>query len=79
LRATFFAWSVALGKIFTMDNLRKMHVVVVDRCCICKGDGKSVDHLLLHCMVVCALWSACFSCFELSWVMPRRVVDLYAC
>ena len=36
LRAAFFAWLVALEKILTMDNLRKKHVVVVDRCCICK-------------------------------------------
>jgi hypothetical protein len=25
------------------------------------------------------IWIAFFSCFELSWVMPRRVVDLHAC
>jgi hypothetical protein len=38
-----------------------------------------VDHLLLHCEVVCAMWNVFFSQFGLSWVMPRRVVDLYAC
>jgi hypothetical protein len=27
LRVTFFAWSAALGKILTMDNLRKQHVL----------------------------------------------------
>jgi hypothetical protein len=55
------------------------HVVVVYWCCMCKRDGESVDHLLLHCEVACALWSALFSRFELSWVMPRSVADLYAC
>jgi hypothetical protein len=79
LRAAFFAWLAALGKILTMDNLRKRHVIVVDWCCMCKRDGESVDHLLLHCEVACALWSAFFSRFGLSWVMPRRVADLYAC
>jgi hypothetical protein len=29
LKATFFAWTVTLGKILTMDNLRK-RVIVVD-------------------------------------------------
>jgi hypothetical protein len=33
----FFAWSAALGKILTLDNLRKMHVVVVDWCVCAKG------------------------------------------
>jgi len=72
-------WSAALGKILTMDNLRKMHVILVDRCCIYKQNGKSVDHLLLHCDMTYALWSALFTRFGLSWVMRRRVFDLFAC
>jgi hypothetical protein len=28
---------------------------VIDRCCICKRNGESVDNLLLHCEVACAL------------------------
>jgi hypothetical protein len=32
-----------------------------------------------HCEVACALWNAIFSPFSLSWVMPLRVVDLFAC
>jgi len=38
-----------------------------------------MNHLLLHCDVACVLWNAIFSRFSLSWVMPRRVVDLFAC
>jgi hypothetical protein len=38
-----------------------------------------VDHLLLHCDVAYAMWSAIFSRFGLSWVMPLRVFDLFAC
>jgi hypothetical protein len=53
--------------------------LLVDRCCMCKRNGESVDHLLLHCDVAYALWSALFTRFGLSWVMPRRVLDLFAC
>jgi hypothetical protein len=77
-KVAFFAWSVALGKILTLDNLRKMHVIVIDRCCMCKMNGETVDHLL-HCEVARVLWNAIFSCFTLYWVMPLRVVDLFAC
>jgi hypothetical protein len=73
----FFTWSAAVGKIFTMDNLRKWHVIVVDRCYMCKRDGESVYHLL-HYEVACVLWNAFFNCFGLSWVMPSRVIDLFA-
>jgi hypothetical protein len=75
----FFAWSVALGKILTLDNLRKRHVIVIDRFCLCKMNGESVDHLFLHWEVARALWNAIFSRFNLSWVMLLRVVDLFAC
>jgi hypothetical protein len=77
LRAVFFAWSIALSKILTLDNLWKRLVIVIDRCCMCKKDGESVDHLL-HCDVASDLWSVLLSCFGISWVIPRRLNDLFA-
>jgi hypothetical protein len=50
---------------------------MVDRCCLCKRNGESVDHLLLHCDVASTLWGALFTHFGMSWVMPRRVIDLF--
>jgi hypothetical protein len=79
LKVAFFAWTAAQGKILTLDNLRKKRVIVIDRCCMCKMNGESVDHLLLHCEVARVLWNAIFSRFSLSWIMPLRVVDLFAC
>jgi len=52
---------------------------VIDRCCMFKMNGEPVDHLLLHCEVARALWNAIFIRFSLSWVMPLRLVDLFAC
>jgi hypothetical protein len=49
------------------------------RCSICEKNGEYVDHRLLHCEVACALWHAFFNRFVLSWVMPSRVADLFAC
>jgi len=51
-RAAFFVWWAALGKILTADNLRKRKIIIMDKCYLCKRDGKTVDHLLLHCDVV---------------------------
>jgi hypothetical protein len=51
----FFAWSTALGKILIMDNLRESHVIIMNRCCLCKRNEESVDHVLLHCDVASTL------------------------
>jgi len=52
---------------------------MIDRCCLCKMNRESVNHILLHCEVARALWNAIFNRFSLSWVMLLRVVDLFAC
>jgi hypothetical protein len=67
-----------LGKILTIDNLRKMNLIVINRCCMRKSDGETIDHLLLHSEIVCSLWYAIFSQFGLSWVMPSNVAGLFA-
>jgi hypothetical protein len=65
LRVVFITLSAVLDKILIMDNLRKQHVIVVDRCCMCKRNGESVDHFLLKCKVAGTLWDVFFSRFGL--------------
>jgi hypothetical protein len=36
-------------KILTAENLQNRHIILVSRCCLCKRDGETVEHLLLHC------------------------------
>ena len=62
-----------LGKILTIDNLKKRHLIVINRCYLCKSDRETIDHLLLHCEIAHTLWYAIFSRFGLSWVMPSGV------
>jgi len=76
LRVAFFARSAVVGKILTLDNLRKWHLIVVDWCCLCKKNGETVDY---HCETVSALWNSIFSLFSLAWAILHRVRDLFAC
>jgi hypothetical protein len=69
LRVAFFVLKTALGKILILDNLRKMNVIVVDWCCMCKKSWESIDYLL-HCKVARELWSLHFQLFGVVWVMP---------
>ena len=75
----FFVWTVALGNILTIDNLRKQQILILDWCCMCKRNGESIDHLLIHCSIAFDLWSMVLTLFGIHWVMPKTVVDLLAC
>ena len=57
-RVAFLFRTVAWGKCLTIDNLRKMKVLMLDYCYMCKCNGELVDHLFLHCPVAMDLWSA---------------------
>ena len=74
----FFIWTAVRSKILTLDNLGRRGMVVVNRCWLCKVEGESVYHLLLHCVVASGLWNAFFSWFGLCWVLPRSVKELLA-
>ncbi len=53
--------------------------ILVSWCCMCKADGESVDHLLLHCPYAKELWDMIFALFGIQWVMPKRVIDEFNC
>jgi hypothetical protein len=66
-------WTAALGKILTIDNLTKRIMVLVNWCCMCKDSCKSVDHLLLYCLVAYDFWSFLFPAFGVHWVMAYKL------
>jgi hypothetical protein len=78
-RVAFFSWTAALGRILTAENLRRRRVIIISWCCMCKVDGESVDHLLLHCAYAKELWDLVFAMFGIAWVMPATVRDLFDC
>ena len=48
--------------------------IMADWCCVCRGSGKTVDHLLLHCPNAAGLWHFVFQ--SLGWVISACVKDL---
>ena len=50
-KVSFFLWTSALGKVLTTDNIRKRGLIVIDWCCMCKWDGETIDHFLIHCPI----------------------------
>ena len=58
-----------------MKLIKMIRVSIHNRCCMCRCNGESVDHLLFHC-VICSLW---VQVFGIQWVMPGSVVGLLFC
>ena len=46
---------------------------------MCKRNGESVNHLLIHCPLAFDLWFMVSTLFGIHWIMPKTVVELLAC
>ena len=62
-KVSFFLWTAALGRILTIDNLRRRQVVIVDLYCMCKRGEETIDHLIMHCSIASELWNLVFPLF----------------
>lgn len=51
----------------------------MDWCYMCKKSNESMDQLLLYYGVASVLWDEIFSRTGLACVIPRRVMNLFAC
>ena len=46
----FFTWEASWGKVFTLDQLKKRGIPLVNRCFLCEENEETIDHLLIHCL-----------------------------
>ncbi|RVW82388.1 40S ribosomal protein S9-2 [Vitis vinifera] len=74
-KVAFFAWEAAWGKILTLDRLQKRGWQFPNRCFLCGCEEKRVNHILLHCTVVRALWDIVFALVGVHWVFPETVKE----
>ena len=73
----FFSWTAILGRILTIDNLRKQWVLIIDWYCMCKSNGEFVNHLLLHCPTALELWNLIFTLFgTYRWCLGEWLIYL---
>ena len=72
-------WTAAHGQILTLDNLMLHGHTLANRCCMCRCNKESVDHLLISCLVAHSLLMYMLRLFGIDWVMPGSIADLFFC
>uniref|UniRef100_A0A2N9ECT1 Reverse transcriptase zinc-binding domain-containing protein n=1 Tax=Fagus sylvatica TaxID=28930 RepID=A0A2N9ECT1_FAGSY len=64
-------------RILTADNLMRRGYQLAGWCCMCRRDGETINHLLIHCELAYGLWSFVFWKFGTLWVLSGCVLDLF--
>ena len=62
-KVAFFAWEATWEKILTLDRLQVRGWQLPNCCFLCGYEEENVNHILLHCTVVGALWEIIFALF----------------
>ena len=78
-RIKFFAWSLSLERINTLDVLqskRSSQCLSPNWCVMCRQDQESISHLFLHCDYARSLWSRVFREFNRAINLPDNLFDL---
>ena len=78
-RVKVFAWLVFHGKINTCDMVQRRNphsALSPSWCILCRNDGKTLDHLMLHCEVASILWKILLKEAGFLWVFPVHCQSL---
>ncbi|RVW37986.1 putative ribonuclease H protein [Vitis vinifera] len=75
-KVAFFAWEASWEKVLTLDKLQRRGWQFPNRCFLCGCEEENVNHILLHCTVVRALWEIVLALFGANWVFPEKVKDM---
>lgn len=75
-RIEIFIWFALLGKINTRAMLSWLGIIPISEamCVFCKKHVETIDHLFIHCEFSRGLWMWWMSLWELSWVIPLKML-----
>ena len=75
-KVAFFARKATWGKVLTLNMLQKRGWQLPNCCFLCGCEEKSVNHILIHCIVVRVLWDIVLGLLGVKWVFPETVKEV---
>lgn len=77
LMVRFFMWTASMGKILMIDMLRRKWLMLTNYFWLCKADGESASHSLLHCPFTWEVWLGVLWDFGMRWTIPPDLHPLF--
>ena len=72
----FFAWEATWGKVLILDRLQIRGLQLPNCCFLCGCEEENVNHILIYCIVVRALWDIVLGLVDVKWVFPEIVKEV---
>ncbi|XP_057484663.1 uncharacterized protein LOC130771052 [Actinidia eriantha] len=79
-RVQCFGWLSYLGRVKSSEYLLSLGIIQNESeamCSFCNGELETLDHLLLHCVLVWKCWADIIQWCGISWVTPVSIVSLF--
>lgn len=76
-KISFFTWLVHHNSLLTQDNLERKVRTLVNRCCMCKKELETINHLFLHCSVAHSIWDVFLSGFGVGRPQGDDIKDAF--
>jgi hypothetical protein len=66
-RIAFLLWATSLGRILTVDNLKRREFQLINWCCLCEKDEETINHFLHHCEYTVDIWNLVLTTLGSPW------------
>ncbi|RVW67586.1 hypothetical protein CK203_063027, partial [Vitis vinifera] len=75
-KVAFYAWEATWGRVLTLDRLQKRGWQFPNCCFLCGCEEETVNHILIHCIVVRVMWDIVLGLSDVQWVFPETAKEV---
>ena len=75
-KVVFFTWEATWEKVLTLDRLQRRGVQLPNCYFLCGCEEENVNHILIHYIVVRALWDIVLGLVDVKWVFLETVKEV---